>query len=174
MKRVINILNRLEEGVLAMTLLGLALMSFVEVVSRYLFNYSFTWLEELSRFVSVFITFLGASLGVKYGMHFAMDFFVEKGGNRLGNAMRVVSNLLSAVLFAVIAWIAWKHVGKFMRFGTTSAAMGLPMYWAYLPIPLFSMLMAWRFLHQAWRHGRGMLGNQRVPVLSPPKIGEEA
>ncbi|MFH1057221.1 MAG: TRAP transporter small permease [Pseudomonadota bacterium] len=174
MKRLVFFINRLEEGFLAFTLLGLALMSFTEVVLRYVFNHSFTWFEEFSRYVSVLITFLGASLGVKYGLHFAMDFFVEKAGFRLGNLMRVVSNLLCATLFVVIAWYGFTHVGKFMRFGTTSAAMGLPMYWAYLPIPIFSVLMALRFLHQAWRHGVGMVRNVRVMNLTPPKIGEEA
>ena len=173
MKRLVFILNRLEEGVLAATLLGLALMAFMEVVLRYLFNHSFTWFEEFSRFTSVFITFLGASLGVKYGLHFAMDYFVEKAGLRLGNLMRVASNLLSAVLFAVIAWLSWQHANKLLLREVTSGAMQVPMFWPYLPIPVFSLIMALRFIHQAWRHLVGMVNNQRVPNLTPGRIGEE-
>lgn len=173
MKRVLYILNRLEEGVLAMTLLGLALMAFVEVVLRYLFNHSFTWFEEFSRFTSVFITFLGASLGVKYGLHFCMDFFVEKFGLRVGNLMRVVSNLLSAALFAVVAWLSWQHANKLLLREVTSGAMQVPMFWPYLPIPVFSLVMSLRFIHQARRHLMGMIHNQRVPNLTPPRIGEE-
>jgi C4-dicarboxylate transporter DctQ subunit len=172
MKRVRYILNRLEEGVLAMTLLGLALMAFVEVVLRYLFNHSFTWFEEFSRFTSVFITFMGASLGVKYGLHFSMDFFVEKAGNRAGNLMRVGSDLLSATLFAAIAWLSWQHANKLLLREVTSGAMQVPMFWPYLPIPVFSLVISLRFLHQARRHLMGMINNQRVPNLTPPRIGE--
>lgn len=173
MKRLLFFLNRLEEGVLAFTLLGLALMSFVEVVLRYAFNHSFTWFEELSRYVSVFITFLGASLGVKYGLHFSMDYCVEKAGLRIGNLMRVLANLLSATLFIVIAWLSWKHANKLLMREVTSGAMQIPMFWPYLPIPVFSLIMAVRFVHQAWRYGLGMVRNQRVPNQMPPQIGRE-
>ena len=78
MKVFFKYLGRLEEGVLGISLLGLALMAFVEVLGRYLFNHSFTWFEEFSRYFGVFLTFLGASLGVKHGVHFSMDLLVTK------------------------------------------------------------------------------------------------
>lgn len=143
-----------------MGLLGLALMCFVEVVSRYLFNHSFTWYEEFARYFMLFLTFLGASLGVKYGLHFSMDFVVTRVSYRLGNLMRVLSNLMAAVLFAAVAVLAWQHSMKIMGFGTTSAAMGLPMFWAYLPVSIFSGTMTLRFCYQAWRHGLAMARNQ--------------
>lgn len=173
MKRLLSFLNRLEEGILAFTLLGLALMSFVEVVLRYLFNHSFSWFEELSRYISVFLTFLGASLGVKYGLHFSMDFFVEKAGYRLGNFMRIISNLLSATLFIIIAWLSWKHANKLLMREVTSGAMQIPMFWPYLPIPIFSLIMSLRFIHQAWRCGLGMVHNQRVLSQPSPQPGRE-
>lgn len=160
LRLLLRILNRLEEGVLTFGLLGLALMCFVEVVSRYLFNHSFTWYEEFARYSIVFLTFLGASLGVKYGIHFSMDFVVTRVSSRIGNLMRVGSNLIAAVLFAVLAVLAWQHSMKIMGFGTTSAAMGLPMYIAYLPVSIFSGTMCLRFLYQVFRHGRAMLRDQ--------------
>ena len=157
MRRVLRALNYLEEGVLALGLLGLALMAFVEVVTRYLFNHSFTWFEEFSRYFCVFLTFLGASLGVKYGMHFSMDYLVTRVGDRTGQAMRLAGDLIGGVLFAVVAWLAWEHALKMHRFGTTSAAMGLPMFWAYLPIAVFSATLSLRLALQAWRHGVGLV-----------------
>jgi C4-dicarboxylate transporter DctQ subunit len=114
LRTILKVLNRLEEGVLTFGLLGLALMCFVEVVSRYLFNHSFTWYEEFARYFMVFLTFLGASLGIKYGLHFCMDFVVTRVSSRLGNLMRVTSNLISAMLFAVVAVLAWQHSMKIM------------------------------------------------------------
>ncbi len=167
LRAVYAVLNRLEEGVLTFGLLGLAVMCFVEVLSRYLFNHSFTWYEEFARYFMVFLTFLGASLGVKYGIHFSMDFVVTRVPRRLGNFLRVLSNLISAVLFAAVAWLAWEHAWKMKGFGTTSAAMGLPMFWAYLPVAVFSATLALRFLYQVYRHGLAMLRNQ--PLGGEPK-----
>jgi C4-dicarboxylate transporter DctQ subunit len=159
--------NRLEEAVLTFGLLGLAIMCFIEVMSRYLFNHSFTWYEEFARYFMVFLTFLGASLGVKYGLHFSMDYVVTRVSSRWGNFLRVLTNLISGVLFATVAWLAWEHAWKIKGFGTTSAAMGLPMFWAYLPVAIFSATMALRFFYQVLRHGLAMLRNE--PLGGKPK-----
>ena len=173
LRLLLKVLNRLEEGVLTFGLLGLALMCFVEVVSRYLFNHSFTWYEELARYSMVFFTFLGACLGIKYGIHFSMDYVVTRVSSRLGNFMQVTSNLIAAVLFAVLAVLAWQHSMKIMGFGTTSAAMGLPMYIAYLPVSIFSGTMCLRFLYQVYRHGRAMLRDEPLGGGAKAVPGEQ-
>ncbi len=173
MRNVLKILNRLEEIVLAMGLLGLAIMCFIEVVSRYLFDYSFTWLEEFGRYFCVFLTFLGASLGVKYGMHFSMDFVVTRVPPRAGHLMRLVSNLIGAVLFGIVAVLAWTHAVKMLRFGTTSAAMGLPMFWAYLPISVFSGTMVLRFGYQILLNLKGLRSGEPL-VPETTKAQDEA
>jgi len=162
-KRLLHILGRLEEGTLAFGLLALALMYFIEVVKRYLFGHSFTWFEEFSRYFCVFLTFLGASLGVKYGMHFSMDFLVTRVGSRTGHLMKVAGALISAFVFILVSYYAWGHAWRMQRFGTTSAAMGLPMFWAYLPVALFSATLALRFLGQALFHARGFARNLPLP-----------
>lgn len=167
LRSLLFIFNRLEEGVLTFGLLGLSIMCFIEVMSRYLFNHSFTWYEEFARYFMVFLTFLGASLGVKYGLHFSMDYVVTRVSSRLGNLLRVVSNLISGVLFATVAWLAWEHAWKMKGFGTTSAAMGLPMFWAYLPVAIFSATMALRFFYQVYRFGRAMVSGE--PLGGAPK-----
>jgi C4-dicarboxylate transporter DctQ subunit len=169
---LLKIFNRLEEGVLTFGLLGLALMCFVEVVSRYLFNHSFTWYEEFARYFMVFLTFLGASLGIKYGLHFCMDYVVTRVSARLGNLMRVASNLIAAALFAVVAVLAWQHSMKIMGFGTTSAAMGLPMYIAYMPVSIFSGTMCLRFLYQVYRHWLAMVRGEPLGGAQPEPTGE--
>ena len=154
MQKLLRAYNHLEEGVLALGLLGLALMAFVEVVTRYIFNHSFTWFEEFSRYFCVFLTFLGASLGVKYGLHFSMDYVVTRVSARTGHLMRMTGNLISAALFSAVTYYAWLHALKMKKFGTTSAAMGLPMFWAYLPIAVFSASLVVRFLIQAYKHAQ--------------------
>jgi C4-dicarboxylate transporter DctQ subunit len=170
-------LNLLEEGVLVGSLLGLAFMAFVEVVTRYVFNHSFTWFEEFSRYFCVFITFLGASLGVKYGLHFSMDFLITRVRYRTAHLMRIASNLIAAALFTWVAWLAWQHAWKLKGFGTTSAAMGLPMFWAYLPIAVFGATLVIRFVIQAVKHAKGFRDNEPLgPKAEPaaPAAGEEA
>lgn len=173
MRVLLNALNRLEEGTLAFFLLGLALLAFMEVVSRYVFNHSFTWFEELSRYAGVFLTFLGASLGVKYGTHFSMDYFVTRVSTRTSRLMRLATALISAALFFTVSWMAFGHVSKMYRFGTTSAAMKLPMWVAYLPIALFSLTLAIRFIHQGWLQVRGIVRDEPLTIPGQARDAEE-
>jgi len=159
MKTLIRVLNRLEEGTLAFTLLGLALLAFIQVFLRYVFGHSFTWFEELSRYAGVFMTFLGASLGVKYGTHFSMDFFIKKIGPRAGHLINAVTCLGSAVLFFTLAHLGVQHALKLGKFGVKSAAMQVPMAVVYLPIAVFSFTMALRFLIRSVRQAGYLTGN---------------
>ncbi len=144
--RLSRMLDRAENAVLVWTILGLALIGFIQVVSRYLFNYSFTWYEELGRFLAVFVAFLGAAIGVKTGSHFSMDLAVSHLVRPWQEILRASVAFFSSLFFLVIAWYAWKTILRLHGFGNTSPAMGIPMYLAYLPIPIFSLVIAARYL----------------------------
>lgn len=152
-------LDRCERSVLVWTILGLALIGFVQVFTRYLMNYSFTWYEELGRYLGVFVAFLGASIGVKSGSHFAMNLFVKKLPRPWQQLLRCTTSLLSGAFFLLVTWYSWKIVSRMHGYETTSPTMGIPMYLAYLPIPLFSFVIGFRF----FAVGAAALGELRQP-----------
>jgi C4-dicarboxylate transporter, DctQ subunit len=156
--RIVASLQRLEELTLTVTLLGLAAIATVQVGTRYLLGISFDWFEEGGRFVGVFITFLGASIGVKRGAHFTMDAVVTSLSPPLAKALRVAIGLFSACVFLLVAWYGFKIVGRAHRFGSTSAALGVPMYVVYLPVPLLSITIAVRFFLSSLGLLRGQSG----------------
>ncbi len=150
MKRFFSALNRIEELTLSLTFLGLALVAVIQVFTRYALDISFAWFEEAGRYVGIFATFLGASLGVKHGMHFSMDLLI-------GTARPVVKRILQVCIggfcgsfLLILAFYGFRLVVRNYGFGTTSSAMQMPMYLAYLPIPFFSTIMALRFFKAAW------------------------
>ena len=152
-----EMLDHAERTLLVWTILGLALIGCVQVFTRYVLNYSFTWFEELGRYLGVFITFLGAAIGVKSSSHFTMDLFVTKLRHPWRPLLCSATSLLCSSFFLLVAWYSAKIVLRMHGYGTTSPAMGLPMYIAYLPIPLFSTVMALRYCGQ----GLGMVGELR-------------
>ncbi len=146
MKRMSDFLDRVENFTLVWTISSLALIGFVQVILRYVFNYSFTWFEELGRYLGVFIAFLGASIGVKTGSHFTMDLIVTKMGQPLQGIVKIFTHTLSALFFFTVAFYSWKIVARMYGYETTSPTMEIPMYIAYLPIPIFSIFIGIRFL----------------------------
>ena len=64
--------SQLEQGlivanrwVLIVALAVMATLVFGNVVSRYLFNYSFSWVEELTRYMMIWVCFLGSGLALR-------------------------------------------------------------------------------------------------------------
>ena len=141
-------IHRMENFILVWTILGLAFIGFIQVFTRYLFNYSFTWFEELGRYLGVFIAFAGASTGVRTGSHFTMDLIVSNLSRAWRRPIRLFTHLLSAGFFVIVAWYSYKTVVRMYGYETTSPTMEIPMYLAYLPIPVFSVSIALRFLIQ--------------------------
>jgi C4-dicarboxylate transporter DctQ subunit len=145
MKHIFTLLGRIEEVVLSLTFLGLALIAVVQVVCRYGFDISFTWFEEGGRYIGIFATFLGAGLGVKHGAHFSMDLLVDNAGPLVSRILQLLIGLLCGSALFILAWYGFDLVLTNYHYGNTSPAMRMPMYIAYLPIPFFSVIMALRF-----------------------------
>ncbi len=145
MKRILTILAKTEELTLSLTFLSLALVAVVQVFCRYVLDISFTWFEEAGRYVGIFATFLGAGLGVKYASHFAMDLLVSNAAPQVRRLLQLLIGLLCGSAMLLLAYHGFALVQNNYTFGNTSAAMQMPMYIAYLPIPFFATIMALRF-----------------------------
>lgn len=145
MHKITDFIDRVENFTLVWTILGLAFIGFVQVFCRYLFNYSFTWFEEFGRFLGVFVAFLGAGIGVKTGGHFTMDLVVTHLKHPWRQALRSLTSLGAGLFFFLVVWFSVKIVTRMYGYETTSPTMEIPMYIAYLPIPVFSAVMGIRF-----------------------------
>lgn len=150
MQRFWSTLHRIEEYTLTILLLGLATVACGLVFCRYALGTSFAWFEEGARYLGVVATFLGAAIGARRGDHFAMDLFVSSAGPLRAKIMRVGVGLLSAGFLMVVAGYGVKVVLRNYTFENTTAALQLPMYLVYLPIPLFAAVMAVRYLKAAY------------------------
>jgi C4-dicarboxylate transporter DctQ subunit len=145
----LQFIHQAEDYILVWTILTLACIGFVQVISRYVFNISFTWFEELGRYLGVFIAFSGAAIGVRTGSHFLMDLIVSRLKAPYQNIIKTLTALLSSAFFIMVAWYSCKLIIKMYGYGTTSPTMQIQMFIPYLPIPFFSMVMGFRFIVKA-------------------------
>ncbi len=166
MRSIIRLLNKVEEYTLVFVLLTLAFLSCIEVFCRYCLGFSFTWSQELARYVGVFVVFLGASLGVKYGTHFSMDLVYERvSSHRFRHGLRMVASVLSAGMFLIVAWYGWIQTDKLRHYEALTAVFQLPKYWFYLPVPVFSVIISIRFLILAVKHLGGLVRNEPFSMM---------
>jgi C4-dicarboxylate transporter DctQ subunit len=152
MDNLIRKLNKVEEGLVGMILLGLAVITFVETGLRYTVSYTFTWFGEFANYMMIFCTYLGAAIGVKYGTHFSMEALTEYAPDRVSHLVKTIAYLISGAICVLFVYYGIVHILRLRSFGAKSPAMQLQMFIPYIPIPLFSISMALRFFVLSHKH----------------------
>jgi TRAP-type C4-dicarboxylate transport system permease small subunit len=123
-----------EKAIICLAFLIMVALTFAQVVARFVFMDPISWSEEVSRFLFVWITMLGAAHAVAFGKHFCVDFL----RTHLSAALRRKSDWLIAacvVAFAALmvyygAFVSWRNQFQ------VSPAIELRMTYPYLSIPV--------------------------------------
>ena len=127
------------------TLASVILISFVvlasmQVIFRYAFNAPFTWTEELSAALLIWMTFLG-STGVQRDIgHVKVEFFEELLGPKVTSVLGVLWDVMT------IAFLVLLVIGGIQAYGELSyevtPALRLPISWIVTIVPVTAGLMA--------------------------------
>ena len=138
MDKWINQFCKLLDGVIAAMLALMVVLVFGNVVLRYGFNSGINLSEELSRWLFVWMTFLGAVVAVNERGHLGTDMLV----GRLGPTGKRVCLGLGYVLMLFVCWLLFKGSWEQMKvnFESTSAVMQVSMAWFYGAGAAFAVL----------------------------------
>lgn len=117
-----------------------------DVICRKFFAFSFSWLEELSRYFFIFSSFMGASIAVTRDEHPRMTAVHTFIGEKKANVLYTIVNALCAVFFACMMVVAWTQVMNLVRMGTMTSTLKIPLYLAYLIIPVSMIGMVIRYV----------------------------
>ena len=121
--------NYLEEALMVLLLFGIALVMILQVVTRYVFNYSMSWSDELVRFFLVWSCFLSVSFCVKKRISIKIDSLLHALPEKGKPWLRAVRHLIILIFSILMIPFAVTFIRQAMASGATSAAMEIPMYW---------------------------------------------
>lgn len=130
---------------------------FAQVVTRYLFNYTPEWSEELARFLFVWVVFLGSALIMGESGHLAVQFLPDKfKGTALGTVLDVVINVCGYIFIGLLLTQGWKmtSIMTFQR----APGLDIPMSWVYVIIPVSCVLMLLYLFRETLRIFRNISG----------------
>jgi len=136
-----NLLDRLcrvLSFVMVIFLAAMVVMVFGNVVLRYAFNSGITVSEELSRWLFVWMTFLGALVALRTHHHLGTDTLVS----RLPVAGKKICLGLSHLLMLYLCWLMFRGswAQTVINWETTSAVMEASMGYFYAAGLFFSVL----------------------------------
>jgi TRAP-type transport system small permease protein len=159
-QKLIDLACRLFSFVMVVCLALMVVMVFGNVVLRYGFNTGITVSEELSRWLFVWMTFLGALVALRGHAHLGTDTLVA----RLPATGKKVCLAATHVLMLFICWLmfrgAWEQT--VINWGSTSAVMQASMGYFYASGLFFSVFAALIIAHDLWRLVTGRLGDSEL------------
>ncbi|MGH6917812.1 MAG: TRAP transporter small permease [Geminicoccaceae bacterium] len=129
--------NRFVVGAL---MLVMTVLVFANVVLRYLFGNSLPWVEELTRYMMIWLAYLGAGLALRAGTHVAVEIVQDAMPVPAVRLLRGVIAALILVFLAAVAWYGFAYAQFAMR--QSSAVLRLPLGLVYLGVPIGCTLMA--------------------------------
>ncbi|MEX2518518.1 MAG: TRAP transporter small permease [Paracoccaceae bacterium] len=144
-----------ERSLAAGAMAAICLISFTNVVVRYVTNFSFAFTEEFSVFLLVIMTFVGASLAFATNENIRISFLLERLPPRAALVCEVVAALASAVMFLLVfrygAELSWDEY----IFEETSPGLGYPNWIYTIWLPILSLVIVARILGRLYAMLRG-------------------
>jgi TRAP-type C4-dicarboxylate transport system permease small subunit len=148
-----RIVNRTAElfGVLLLVLLtGLV---FLNASTRYLLKHSFIWGDELIIAIIPWVAMSGLFLAIRRRNIIRIDFFVDRFWPGPRKVLRLAADLLSALVFAYLAWVSVEYVWRFG--GDRLIYLGWPSGLFSSSFVIGPLLAAVAYLITFWRDMRG-------------------
>lgn len=139
-KRLLEYLDKILDYILAVLFSGMTLLIFLEISGRYLFSFTIMWSEELARYFSVWVIWLGAARAFTLKRHLLVGFFIS----RIKKHFRIYIEIfiyvlmiiflfyisLKGIQYSSLYWYSSLHTTQFLNLGLV-----------YSIIPIASIIM---------------------------------
>ena len=154
---------KLLDLLIALCLAVMVVMVFGNVVLRYLFNSGIAVSEELSRWLFVWMTFLGAIVALKEHGHLGTDFLVARLPRIGKRVCLVVSQLLMLGVTAMI--FTGSLAQSRINWEVEAPVTGLPMAVVYFAGVVFSVPAMLLLLRELWRTLSGQMRDDELVMV---------
>ena len=168
-----QIFNEIEETAIAVCLGLMTLITFANVIARYLFNSNILWALELTVFLFAWLVLMGTSYAVKKHIHIGVDVVINMVSRPMRKIMAIMS-VTACLIFSVMLLIgSWNYWYPFATEQAWLETEDIPMPemfmfladWInegeryekiprlipYMALPLGIALMTFRFLQLGWQ-----------------------
>ncbi|ALC88191.1 TRAP transporter small permease [Psychrobacillus sp. FJAT-21963] len=139
---------KFEEILLVWSLVIMVALIFGQVVGRKVFESAPSWTEEMARYIHIFQVWIGASYSVKLRQHIRVEAFVTRFHGTFRQVLETISILIWFVMALFLAVFGTELVLSSIEHGQLAPAMQIPVWIAYLAIPLGGLGMAIRLIVQ--------------------------
>jgi TRAP-type C4-dicarboxylate transport system permease small subunit len=117
----------------------MVLLVFMNVVSRYIFNHSIIWAEEVSQYLMVWVAFLGAGLALRQGRHVAIEMLQDRLPSKARRMTRHLVALLLILFMGILIVLGFQFVH--FAWDQETPVLNIPQGIPYLAVPIGALLL---------------------------------
>lgn len=132
-------LNKIINGTVVVFFISLISLVFIQVIFRFLLHNSLPWVDELSRFLFVWIIYLGGTITIRKGINITFDLFIDALPTKVWNIVFTITNLICLAFLGLVVVLGFNisYINRIQYSSLLSLNMGL----VTLAIPLGGILM---------------------------------
>ena len=191
LEKIGNLVDNIEETSIAICLGLMTLITFANVIARYLFNDNILWALEITVFLFAWLVLMGASYAVKHHIHIGVDIVINSVSPKVRKTLALVA-ITACLVYAILLLIgAWKYWYPFITerawLETDDIPMPetlmfladwlnegeryekLPRFIPYFALPLGMALFTLRFFQLGWHVMTGEVDK----IISSHEVEEE-
>lgn len=134
------LMDRGIDFALALLLVAMTLVVFLQVFFRYVVNAPLSWPEETARIMIVWLSFVGGYMAMREDKHLGFGLLVEKLPAHLQEMVRVLARAFVVVFLLVVVWQGYRFARDNVEIPMpyTDISTGL---WVYSVFPIGGGLM---------------------------------
>ena len=125
-------------SVLIVVMLGLmVIITGAQIICRIWFT-ALTWSDEVTRYLLIWSTFLGASVVYRHSGHISVTIVQDAVPPRLSKILRVAVHAICFVLFTVLLYFSCTYC---MKLNKTATTLPIKMKYIYLCVPISMVIL---------------------------------
>lgn len=123
----------------------------IEVVRRFVLDFSSLWGEEAARYAFIYLGWVGASYGVKQRAHIRFDVMLHLLPTRLHGYLYLFGEACTLVFAGFALYWSMDTIATQLRFDSLAPALRISQVWFEAAVPLGFSMMTVRIAQSAWR-----------------------
>ncbi len=133
-------LNNLNDLFAISSFFAMCIIVIMSVLLRYFFSFSFRWVDELTRYLFIYMVFLGIPIAFREKAHVKIEYFASFFSKRLKYLVLIFSDLLILITMLYIGNSTLYMInGRLGR--TLSPGLKLPMKYVYFAVIISFVLL---------------------------------
>lgn len=129
MHKFLNLITRIPIWVGGALMIGVILITVVDVFARKFFNTGYFGLVDVTQLAVISFAYLAMPRAFQTGAHVAVELYDHRLSPRADLALKTFALILSIGVLSLLLWYGWTQASRVLRYGDVSQNVEIPMIW---------------------------------------------